>query len=337
MKRIPVPVLLVSLLAPAGAWAHHGGISLAAGPGSPIETSSPLTLPQGAFILSVRAEQVAFRKFSFAEPENKTSNTFTNLGLSYGIAPYLTGSIFVPYTFKRQDGFETENGFGDPRIQLSVGFNHKPGQGVSLNRADDTAVSMEGSKTTYFGAWIAGTVPAGKYENIRDGETEPDKGMQTGFGSPSFEFGAAVSRNLAGSFSLTADATYAVFLKKSNTAGPNLQDSWKYGNEFRLDLAGTVELYGKPDAFLSKVDGVLELNFLQIARDELNGTGEAAAGGKILYLTPGARFSLPILGNANLGLAVKFPVWKDLNEQDQQQGSEGLEKFRAIGTLSFFF
>lgn len=303
MKRVAVSCLLVSLLLPVCVWAHHGGISLAAGPGSPIETNSPLTLPPGAFVLSVRAEQVAFRKFSFAEPNNKTNNTFTNLGLSYGIAPYLTGSIFIPYTFKRQDGFETVEGFGDPRIQLAVGFNRKPGQGVSLNRAEDTAVSMEGSKTTYFGAWVAGTVPAGEYENIRTGETEPDKGMQTGFGSPSIEFGAAISRNLAGSFALTADVVYGVFLKKDDTAGPDLRDSWKYGNEFRIDLAGTAELYGKPEVFLSKLDGILELNFLRLARDELNGAGETAAGGKILYLTPGARFSLPKLGNANLGLA----------------------------------
>jgi hypothetical protein len=49
------------------------------------------------------------------------------------------------------------------------------------------------------------------------------------------------------------------------------------------------------------------------------------------------RFSFPQLWNANLGLAVKFPAWKNLNEKDDQQGAEGLEKYRAIVTLSFFF
>ena len=62
-----------------------------------------------------------------------------------------------------------------------------------------------------------------------------------------------------------------------------------------------------------------------------------ATGGNILYLSPGARFSMPSLSNANLGLLVKVPVWKKLNEQDQQQGAEGLEKYRAIMTLSLFF
>jgi hypothetical protein len=46
---------------------------------------------------------------------------------------------------------------------------------------------------------------------------------------------------------------------------------------------------------------------------------------------------MPNLQNANLGLLVKFPVWKDLNEENQQQGAEGLEKYRVITTLSFYF
>lgn len=338
MKSQVAAIAAMALLsAPSAARAHHGGVSIGSGPGSPIETSSPLTLPQGGFALSARVERAAFKKFPFAEPENKTSNTFMNLGLSYGIAPYLTGSVFVPYSIKRQDGFDGVDGFGDPRLQLCLGFNHAPGKGLALNRAGDTALSLEESKATYFGVWLAGTVPAGKYRNIRLGEAEPDKGMQPGFGSPSFAVGAAAMRPIAGSFSLTAEISYDIFLKKNGAAGPNLLDLWKYGNEFRANLAGVAEIYGKPGAFLEKIDGVLELNYLRIARDELNGVGEAASGGRIVYLTPGLRLSFPGARNANLGLAVKVPAWKKLNEQDLQQGSEGLEKHRWILTLSFFF
>lgn len=152
IRRFAASVLLASLLVPVLARAHHGGVSLAFGPGSPIETNFPLTLPKGGVSLSLRAEQAAWRTFGFAEPENKTSFSFFNVGASYGVTPWLT-----------------------------------------------------------------------------------------------------------------------------------------------------------------------------------------VTGGNILYLTPGARFSLPKAGNANLGLAVKIPVWKDLNEQGEQQGAEGLEKYRVIGTLSFFF
>jgi hypothetical protein len=49
------------------------------------------------------------------------------------------------------------------------------------------------------------------------------------------------------------------------------------------------------------------------------------------------RFSFPKIQNANLGVMVKIPTIKSLNEKSEQQGSEGLEKYRAIVTLSFFF
>ena len=65
MKRLVAAIGLLVLLSPWTALAHHGGVSLALGPGSPIETNSPLTLPQGGVVLSSRVEQVEFRKFSF--------------------------------------------------------------------------------------------------------------------------------------------------------------------------------------------------------------------------------------------------------------------------------
>ncbi len=62
-----------------------------------------------------------------------------------------------------------------------------------------------------------------------------------------------------------------------------------------------------------------------------------ASGGNILYVSPGLRLAFARLYNANFELLVKVPVWKNLNEQEEQQGAEGLEKYRAIPTLSFFF
>jgi len=165
MKKLIVIIALLFSFLPARSWAHHGGISLAFGPGTPIDTSSPFTLPQGGFVLSGRLEQV----------------------------------------------------------------------------------------------------------------------------------------------------------------------------EWRLNLAGVYGFYRRPEKFLSQVDGVLELNLLRIGRDEEGGEKLRATGGTILYLSPGARMIFPKLWNASLGLLVKFPVVKDLNEKNEQQGAEGLEKCRFIATLSFFF
>jgi hypothetical protein len=41
--------------------------------------------------------------------------------------------------------------------------------------------------------------------------------------------------------------------------------------------------------------------------------------------------------NLSLGLALKKPVWTDLNEESEQQGAEGKEKYRFIATFSAIF
>ncbi|MDI7260457.1 MAG: transporter [Thermodesulfobacteriota bacterium] len=326
MKRLMVVIILVVLFSPWKAMAHHGGVALAFGPGSPIETNSALTLPQGGMVLSTRVEHVEFRKYSFAEPENKDSFTFFNVGISYGVTPFLTGTLFVPYNIKRQDTLGSNRGIGDLKLLFNLGLNYDPGKGLGLNKQEDTATTLEGIKKTYFSAFGGFTLPTGKNRKELGGEIDP--GMQPGFASPTFTLGMAATRQIAGPFTLGLDTSYEIFTRK---------DGFKFGNEWRLNLAGIYELYGKPDKFLSKMDGILELNLLNLARDEEGREKLRATGGTILYLSPGIRFSFSKLWNANLGLMVKFPLLKDLNEKGEQQGAEGREKYRAIVTLSFFF
>jgi len=307
--------------------AHHGGISLAMGPGSPIETNSPLTLPQGAFVLSLRVEHVEWKKRSFAEPTNKDSFTFYNLGLSYGITPYLTGSFFIPYNIKRQDDLGYTKGIGDVKFLFNFGFHYDPSiKGIRLNSAQDTAITLEGAKKTYLSLFGGVTLPTGKNKKELGGEVDP--GMQPGFGSPSFSLGFSATRQLTGALTLAVDTSYDIFTR---------EDRFKFGNEWRANLAGVYELFGKPEAIIPKIDGILELNLLHISRDEEGREKQRATGGTILYLSPGIRFSFPKPFNGSLGLMLKFPTLKDLNEKKEQQGAEGLEKVRGIVTLSFYF
>ena len=326
MKRIVGVIIFSVLLFPLNALAHHGGVSLPFGPGTPIETSVPLTLPEGGLVIFVRAEQVEWRKYQFAEPTNKDSFTFFNLGLSYGIKPYLTGSIFLPYSIKRQDSLGSNSGIGDIRFMGILGFNYEPGRGARLNSAKESAISFEGKKKTFFSFYGGFTMPTGRSREELGGKVDPS--MQPGFGSPSFTLGFNVARGLLRSLSLVLDTSYDIFTQR---------DDFKFGNEWRINLAGIHELYGKPEKFISKIDGILELNLLNIARDEQAGQALRATGGTILYLSPGLRFAFPRLQNANLGILIKIPIFKNLNEQDEQQGSEGLEKYRAIVTLSLYF
>lgn len=326
MKKAIAALLLCLILGPSVAAAHHGGVSFAYGPGTPVDTASPLTLPQGGFVLSGRVEQVEWRKFSWADPENKSSFTFANLGLSYGVTPYLTASAFFPFSVKRQDSLGENSGFGDIMLALQLGFNHDPKKGLTLNSQEDTAVVVEEAKKTYFALYSNVTLPTGRDNMELGGEVDP--GMQPGFGSPSYTFGFTAGRHIAGPLGLVFDTSYQLFTER---------DNFRFGNELRVNLASVWELYGKPEGFLSRIDGIFELNFLNIARDEEAGEKQPATGGSILYLSPGLRFTFPKLQNASLGILFKFPAFKHLNEQDEQQGSEGLEKFRGIMTLSIYF
>ncbi|NTW57664.1 MAG: hypothetical protein HGA43_00640 [Nitrospirae bacterium] len=316
---------VIALLVPCTALAHHGGVSLAFGPGSPIETASPLTLPEGGLVLGFRAEQVAWKQFDWAKPDNKTSFTFMNANISYGFSPAVMGTFIVPYYVKRQEQGQND-GLSDMKFQLTYGFHHDPGAGFSRNTGEDVAVTMEGSRRTYMTVSFMMSMPTGEFHKKINGTVDP--GMQPGFGAPAYTLGFAAAHRI-GSFTMNAELSADFFTEREN---------FQFGKEQRANLAAVYELYGgDAKSFVSKFDGILEFNFLHLGRDKENGEGLTATGGDILYLSPGLRIAMPSLQNASFGLSVKLPIWKDLNEQDQQQGAEGLEKYRVITTLSFFF
>jgi len=337
MKQLIAVIALV--LSPLSAWAHHGGVSLAFGPGSPIETTSPLTLPEGGFVAGLRLEQVDWRKFSLTEDgspknDNATDFTFMNASFSYGFTPALMGTFIVPYYIKRQETLGTNEGLSDIKLQLTYGFHYDPGTGFSRNTSSDTAVSMELQKDrTLMSFSFMGSIPTGKHDMIRPGDNgHPDRGMQPGFGAPSFTLGFAAAR-LVGPITLNAEVGGDIFMTRGDQDG-----DFKYGSELRANLAGVYELYGNNSSFLSKLDGILEVNFLHLDHDRADSVNDPGSGGDILYLSPGVRFSFPLIQNANLGILCKFPVWTNLNDKKvNAQGSEGVENFRLISTLSFYF
>jgi len=315
---------IVSLL-PIQALAHHGGVSLGYGPGSPVETNSSLTLPQGGISVLTRLEQVEWEKYKWAEPENKDAFTFYTLGLGYGITPYLTGNLFLPYSVKTQDRLGTSYGGGDAKFLFNLGGHYDPSKGFGLNTPEDTAISLEATNKTYFSLFLGASIPTGESHNEDNFGEEFERGMMPGFRSPTFTVGASVTKQVAHGFTLVADTLYDVFFKK---------DDFKFGNEFRVDLAAVYDIYVRPG--VSALEAILEANLLNVAKDEDEEAGGKVpnSGGTILYLSPGLRFNFPPL---SLGVLVKLPVWKDLNRKSEQQGAEGLEEFRGILSLSAFF
>lgn len=328
------------VLASSTALAHHGGVSAAFGPGAPVETSSPLTLPKGKFLLFERVEVSPFKTFGDSRDDGGNDKfTFTNTMFGYGIRDYLSAYISIPYAKKEilddttipGDQSATSWGYGDINVILQYGFKYGAREGFkgwySFGKDD-----VNGKEYTLpqwkFGLSASTTIPSGKIHNTDNSGNVLGLGSQTGFAVPSYNFTGIVSKMLVAHWTWSADVQFRTFaLSGAPGAG-------KPGNEFRLNNAIMYEILENKGAPLSRVDLIAEANFLSLRRDlDENRVPVDSSGGEILYLSPGAR--LTFYDRASLGLLYKFVGAKDLNDQSQQQGGEGLEDYRFIATFSF--
>jgi hypothetical protein len=309
-------------------FAHHsGGISTAFGPGAPIETSSPLALGKGSFLLFERFEHAPFKR-RFDE-ENIKSFTFATTLIGYGLTDALSLYASLPYSSKRQEGLGTSKGFGDLGFMVQYGFKYGVRDGVrglySFGPEDTYGApyTVDDLKMSFFAGF---TVPTGSTTK-RDKEGEPfELGMQPGFGSLSFTGGFAASKQLFSHFTLVGDTSLNVF---------SGYDGEKAGTETRFNVAGVYQIFENRGGVLSQIDIIGESNLLYLKKDVEDRMKIDDSGGIIHYLSPGVR--LTFRKYVSIGALIKFPVWKDLNQERIQQGAEGLEKYRAIVTASISF
>jgi hypothetical protein len=322
--------LLLSLVAlgPTPAPAHHGVASLGVagleGPGAPLETSVSATLPQGSWLVLGKLDYARFeRGIVDGEPEGDY-NAFWMAGLGYGFRPWLSGYVFLPYSEKVDEagGFDT-HGLGDVVVTGVVGFKYD--QGLMLVPAGEGLDDLE---DWHFTVNAGVTLPTGD-PNERDRNGAIDPGKSLGFGKPSLAVGATATRQVSAATTLVIEGSYLWFQEYEYDDG----NRFRFGAEARLNGAVVQRLHTDPDhAF--RLDGILEANFLRLGRDESFGRGEPATGGDILYAVPGVRL---YKDNMSLAIGVKLPVWTRLNEEDQQQGAEGKERYRLVVTLSVLF
>lgn len=317
-----------------GVQAHHGGVSAAFGPGAPVETSSPLTLPKGDFLLYERIEISPFKKFNDARDEGGNDKfTFTNTLFGYGFTDAISGYVSLPYAKKELIDDETSQGFGDINLIVQYGFKYGSRDGYkgwySFN-ADDTAGADYTLPEWKFGLSFSMTLPSGKIHS-RDRNSDPlGVGSQTGFAVPSYNFTAIASKMLAPHWTWNSDVQFRTFSFNGGSGGG------KPGNETRINNSIMYELLENQGGFLSRVDLIAEANFLDLRKDmDEDRIQDDASGGSMLYLSPGMRFTFA--DKVSLGLLYKEIVWKDLNNESEQQGGEGLEKYRFIATLSVSF
>lgn len=311
-------------------YAHHGGVSAAFGPGAPIETTSPLALGKGRFLVFEKFEYVPFEQKEGAEPENIDTHTFFNTLVGYGFTDALSVYAGLPISIKDQDTLGTSEGLGDLGFIVQYGFKLGERDGIRglYGYGPEDSYGVPYSTDDLKMSLLAGfTVPTGTTSNSDDEGNRFDKGMQPGFGTPSFTFGFAASKILIPHFTLTGDTSLQTFTE--NNQG-------KFGSEARFNIAGGYEIFEKEKGFLSRVDIIAESNLLHLTKDlDEEGEKQDASGGTILYLSPGIRLTFG--KHMSVGAILKLPTWKDLNNESEQQGSEGLEGYRAIVTFSISF
>jgi hypothetical protein len=326
----PLRFLVAALALPTAlpARAHHGGAAVGMagpeGPGAAIETTSPLPLPLGSLFFMVKSEYVPFQQFDFAQPTNKVYSLFDTLVTGYGITPWLSGYLFLPYNVKSQDGVGTNVGFGDPG--LFVNFAFKYDEGFRLVPAKE---SLDELMDWHFSVFGYVTVPMGPTVSVTHAGEWYAPDMQTGFGSPSFQLGISTEKQLSADFTWLADASYQYFMPHTYPF-----TRYRFGAESRVNTAVAWRAVASTGF---RFDLAGEVNLLHLQRDqESNAQGEMeplqASGGTILYAGLGVR---AYVGRFSAALAARTSFVRWLNEGADQQGSEGLEWVRVALTLSY--
>jgi hypothetical protein len=325
-------ILLASPFAAASVLAHHGiaavgtgGAAALEGPGAPIESASSMVLPAGSTLLYAKLDHAKFMTYDSAAVESDYANYWMT-GVGYGLTSWFSAYLFAPYHAKIDEpGGLDSKGWADLAVMGQVGFKYEPGQGLKLIPAKESLDDLEDWHFTLFGG---GTLPTGN-ANHRLGDGSIDPGKAHGFGRNTWHLGLTATKQLSRDLTLNLEASTIRFREYHYANGNRM----KFGAENRLNGSLAWRLHTNTGSRF-RVDGVLEAQYLTLGRDIENGVGATATGGRMLYLMPGLRFYKDKLSFA---VGLKKPVWTKLNEERQQQGAEGKEKYRLIFTASMMF
>jgi hypothetical protein len=316
-------------LAMAPAAAHHGVAGLGAsgllGPGAPIEAATSATLPAGGKLIYTKLDHARYKTFDPdpANPESRYANYWMT-GLGYGFKPWLSGYVFLPYHEKvDEDGGFNTHGFADVSLFGQLGFKYD--EGFRLIPDNESLDDMEDWHFTVFGGF---TLPTGDAD-LRDRNGEIDPGKSTGFGSPAYSIGLTATRQFTPRLTFNQELSYIGFTENTYDDGNRV----RFGQEVRANSAIVYRLFTNMERKL-RVDLALEGHYLHLGRDRTNGIDERATGGDMIYALPGVRL---YWDRISLAFGYKSVIWKDLNEQDEQQGGEGTEDYRLIFTFSALF
>ena len=332
MKSVLSAALALVLASPL-ALAHHGVASLGTagleGPGAPIETSSSATLPEGKWLALVKLDYAKFRTYdpSTAPGDQETDyNQYWMAGVGYGFKPWLSAYVFQPYNVK-VDEYGGLNSRGPTDLSLAMVIGFKYDDKFMLVPANE---SLDDLRDWHFTANFGMSLPTGNANHrLSDGSIDPGKSL--GFGKSSFNYGLTATKQFTDNDTAVFEVNQIRFQRYRYDDG----NTMKFGTETRINAAISHRLITRPENKF-RLDGNAELNFLRLGKDVEAGVADDNSGGDILYGVLGLRF---YKGATSLGLALKKPVWTDLNRTPGTvlQGAEGKEKYRLVATFSAMF
>lgn len=320
-------VLGTTLALPAQA--HHGvaglGVAGLRGPGAPIESTTSLTLPAGTTLTYLKLDRAEYEQFSSdpADPESDYAD-FWIAGVGRGFKPWLSAYLFLPYNKKVDEprGFNT-SGAADALLFAQLGFKYDE----QFLLTPETE-SLDDLEDWHFTAYAGVTLPTGD-PNLRDTGGNIDPGKSTGFGEPTHTLGATATKMLTQRLTFNQEISHLRFREHRYDDG----NRTRFGDETRINSAISYRMLTDLERGF-RMDVTFEAQYLRLERDRLNGFGQPATGGEMLYVLPGLRFYWEKM---SVGVGVKLPARTDLNEEDAQQGGEGTEDYRFLFSFSAVF
>jgi hypothetical protein len=232
-----------------------------------------------------------------SDAESQVEHRYTLFG-SYGIGEKVTLVARVPLSERTlvqtspDAAPETVStrGIGDPELQGQLRLWRSPFAAGVGRRASLTLAA--GVKT-----------PWGENEVVQDG-TRVDEHAQPGTGATDLTAGLAFLYLLDGESAVFASTAY-------RHTGTN-SHGYRYGSAFLANLTYERKLGGR-------LDGVIELNFRNAARDVVDASGarDPDTGGSLLYVTP--RLLLDLGRGVVLRAAAQIPTLRSLNGFQQER------------------
>ncbi len=337
-----------------GVQAEHASVGLGGAAGSPINTESAVTLPDGRVSASLRAEYIRYDEFSdrrLADSELHSVDALlsTSLGLAWGATDNLTLGVRIPfiqrYNAREADHHVYEHGDDEhAHTDRIVDLGDPDGLG-DATLFGQYRFFQSADARTHVAALFGVKVPTGdtreRAARYRDFPRDRlDAGSQPGSGSWDGLLGVAATRFVG---ALSYDVSLLYSFADTGAQHTNLGDSFSYNAAVSYRLGGDRPATPYNLVQTHAWDLILEVNgeWRDQETEEAGGDdghgddhdeegGHANNhGGNLVYLSPGVRY----LNKAGWGLAlsVGIPVITNLNGTQVEPG------YRLVTALNLSF